>query len=149
EEKVPGTVPPHKVTVHPTPTQLVAVAWSSPIDAAVRVKARVAHAHPPGGNGVAWWLEHRRGFRATALDSGTIDSGKQADAAPAELKVGKGDLIVLAVGARDGNHICDLTLVELTITETGDKGRAWDLAADVADNILEANPHADKLGNKD
>ena len=26
-------------------------------------------------------------------------------------------------------------------------GRTWDLAADVADNVQDANPHADKLGN--
>ena len=43
--------------------------------------------------------------------------------------------------------ICDLTQIDLTINETAAPGRAWDLGGDVADNILAANPHADKFGN--
>ena len=60
-EHVPGRVSPHRVTVHPTPTEFVAAVWKSPLDGTVRVAAKIAHAHPACGNGVAWWLEHRRG----------------------------------------------------------------------------------------
>ena len=60
-----------------------------------------------------------------------------------------GDAVVLAIGARNLDHSCDLTAVDLTITETGKDGRVWDLARDVADTIQEGNPHADKHGNKD
>ena len=43
-----------------------------------RVAARVAHAHPACGNGVAWWLEHRRGDRAAVLAEGALDLGGEA-----------------------------------------------------------------------
>jgi hypothetical protein len=148
-ENVPGTVPPHKVTVHPLPAEFVAVAWRSPVEGAVRVEARVAHAHPACGNGIAWWLEHRRAERGRILDSGVLDVGQKGEARPRELKVAKGDLVVLAVGARDLNHACDLTAVDLTVTEASPGGRSWDLARDVADTILEGNPHADRRGNRD
>ncbi len=146
---IPGTVPPHGVTVHPAPTQFAGVVWKSPIDGVVKIEAKIAHAHPVCGNGVAWWLEHRHGDQSDRLDGGTIDVGKKADARPREATVAKGDILLLAVGARDGNHSCDLTAVELTITEKVKDPRTWDLAKDVADAILDGNPHADRLGDKD
>jgi len=56
---------------------------------------------------------------------------------------------VLAVDARDRNHSCDLTEVALIVTANNNPERLWDLAADVADNILDGNPHADQHGNAD
>jgi hypothetical protein len=146
-EMIPGTVQPHRVAMHPTPKEFVAVAWKSPVDGPVRIEARIAHAHPACGNGVTWWLEHRRAEQAAILDGGAIDLGKWGEARPREWKVGKGDFIVLAVGARDLNHVCDLTAVDLTLTEPGKGGRTWDLARDTADSILAGNPHADRHGN--
>jgi len=64
------------------------------------------------------------------------------------MRIAEGDELILAVDARDGNHVCDLTEINLSIAEAGGRGRTWDLAGDVADNILEGNPHADRLGNK-
>src|SRR5207244_2931635 len=90
-----------------------------------------------------------RAGRASVLADGTIDLGKQAEVPPRELKVARGDLVVLAVDPRDGNHACDLTEITLTVTEVGKGGRTWDLARDVADNVLQGNPHGDKLGNRD
>jgi hypothetical protein len=151
-EQIPGRVSPHQVVVHPTPTQFVAAVWHSPVEGRVRVAAKIVHAHPVCGNGIAWWLERRRlgdAERATLLAEGTIDVGKSAEASPREIKVAKGDLIILAVDARDGNHVCDLTEIALTISETAKTGRVWDLARDVADTILQGNPHADKNGNPD
>jgi hypothetical protein len=151
-EQIPGRVSPHQVTVHPTPTQFVAAVWHSPVEGRVRVAGKIVHAHPVCGNGIAWWLERRRlgdAERAILLAEGTIDVGKSAEASPREMKVAKGDLIILAVDARDGNHVCDLTEIALTITETAKPGRVWDLARDVADNILQGNPHADKHGHPD
>lgn len=148
-EAIPGTVAPHQVTVHPMPDQFVAVSWTSPLDGPVRLGARVAHAHPACGNGITWWLEHRRAERFALLDGGLLDLGKKADVPAREMKIHKGDEVVLAIGARELNHSCDLTAVDLTITELDKPGRVWDLARDVADTILEGNPHADKLGNKD
>jgi hypothetical protein len=145
---VPGKVPPHKVAVHPTPTEFVAVTWKSPIAGSVRIALRVAHAHPACGNGVAWWLEHRRADRAMVLADGAIDLGGMAAPPGRTLRIEKGDVLILAVDARDGNHVCDLTEIALTITETGKPGRNWDLSGDIADTVLDGNPHADRHGNK-
>lgn len=148
-ENVPGRVSPHKVTVHPTPTEFVAVVWKSPFKGEVRVVAKVADAHASCGNGFAWWLEKQTQARAAIVAEGAVDLGKETVVAPRQLTVSLGDLIVLAIDARDGNHFCDLTEIELTVTEIGkEKGRVWDLAAEVADDVLAGNPHADLLGNK-
>jgi hypothetical protein len=137
------------VAVHPLPQEFVAVAWKSPVAGPVRVTWRVTHAHPACGNGVAWWLEHRRGGLAAVLDEGVLDLGKEARPAARILQIDKGDQLVLAVDARDGNHACDLTEVAFTIKEDGRRGRVWDLAADVADSVQAGNPHPDRHGNPD
>jgi hypothetical protein len=135
--------------VHPTPTRFVAAGWKSPVTAAVRITASVSHAHPACGNGIAWWLEHRRADRAAVLHEGVLDLGGEVATPPRTLKINKGDLLVLAVDARDGNHSCDLTEINLTVTETDKPGRVWNLAADVADTVLAGNPHDDRFENRE
>ncbi len=49
---------------------------------------------------------------------------------------------------RDGNHGCDLTDLELTITSTTDASQAWSLTRDVSPDVLAGNPHADRLSNQ-
>jgi mono/diheme cytochrome c family protein len=149
EEHIPGRVSAHGVAVHPMPKEFVAVAWKSPVAGTFRVSVRVAHAHPACGNGVAWWLEQRRAGRATPLGEGAIDLGQEARPPATTLKIEKGDVVVLAVDARDGNHFCDMTEIGFTLTEADKPGRVWDLAADVADTVLAGNPHADRHGNAD
>lgn len=148
-ELIPGRVSAHSVAVHPLPQEFVAVSWKCPMDGPAMVAAKVAHAHPACGNGVAWWLEHRRGEKATVMAEGLLDLGKSVSVNPINVKLAKGDQVLLIVDARDGNHICDMTEVALTITEKEKPARVWDLAADVANSILEGNPHADSLGNRD
>jgi len=46
-----------------------------------------------------------------------------------------------------GDHRCDTTLVDLTISEIGGAGRVWNLAKDVAESPTEANPHGDRFGD--
>ncbi len=147
--QIPGRVVAHGVSMHPLPKEFVAVVWKSPMAGEVKVSAKIAHAHPACGNGVAWWLEHRRDGRATALGDGGVDLGKEAKPDARTVKVEKGDELVLAVDARDGNHVCDMTEIAFTIADTANDGKSWDVAADVADTIQAGNPHADKLGNKD
>ncbi len=148
-ENVPGRVSPHAVTVHPTPTEFVAAVWKSPFAGQIRVSAKVAHAHSSCGNGVAWWVEKQTPARSAIISEGAVNLGKATDVAPQELNVALGDSIILAIDARDRNHFCDLTEIALTVTEVGnEKGRVWDLAADIANNVLDGNPHADRLGNK-
>jgi hypothetical protein len=112
------------------------------------VDAKVAHAHPACGNGVAWWLEHRRAGKAAVLSEGAIELGGSAKVPGQKLNIKKGDLLVLAVDAKNGDHTCDLTEIALTISASDKPKRTWDLADDVADTIHAGNPHDDKLGNK-
>ncbi len=145
-ELIPGKIGPHQVAVHPTPTEVVAVTWKSPVAGNVRVAARVAHVHPACGNGVAWWLEHRRADRAAVLAEGVLDLGAETKLPGRTIKVARGDLLVLAVDARNGDHVCDLTEIALTLTETDKPQRVWDLAGDVANTVLDGNPHNDRHG---
>ena len=45
------------------------------------------------------------------------------------------------------NHGADSTLVEWEIAEVGGKRRKWDATADLLDDLLAGNPHADRHGN--
>ena len=79
---------------------------------------------------------------------GALELGGEAVYAEKPRKVSKGDVILLAVDAKNGDHSCDLTDVALTITQAGGAGQVWDLATDIADNVLDGNPHADRFGNR-
>lgn len=152
-QRIPGDLSPHQVAVHPTPGEFAGAVWKSPLSGSVRIAARVSHAHPTCGNGVAWRLEHRRADRGTIIAEGVLELGEEVTPRRKALQVEKGDLLLLAVDARDGNHSCDLTEIALNIAEAetpgGTPARAWDLAPDVADSIGDGNPHADRHGNKD
>ncbi len=144
--RIPGNMKPHSVAVHPSPSLRAAVGWRSPLSATLRVEAKVTHAHPECGNGVSWALELRRGTTRQRLASGTSTGSKEINAGPIEnLAVQAGDLISVVIGPRDGNHACDLTAIELKLTNEG--GRAWSLAEDVSSDVQAGNPHADRFGN--
>jgi hypothetical protein len=148
-ELVPGRVSAHGLAVHPTPQEFVAVQWKSPIAGAATIHAKVAHAHPACGNGVAWFLEHRRGEKATVMAEGVLELGQEVKLPAIDAKLEAGDLVILAVDARDGNHVCDLTEIALSIKEQAKPGQSWDLAADVANSMQQGNPHADQYGHVD
>ena len=150
EVRIPGTLKPHSIAVHPSPTQNVAVGWRSPMRGRARVEAKVIHAHPACGNGVSWSLEKlRRGSERRRLAGGEIDCGKAAKIDPIDnLGIESGDLISLVIGPRRNDHACDLTHVDLTIRESIDSGRSWNLSRDVSGAILSGNPHADSQGNR-
>ena len=146
--RIPGLMKPRGVAVHPSPTDRAVVGWQSPVSASVRVAAAAKHAHPECGNGVTWTLELRRGATRQRLGAGTAQGSKEARCEPIEpLEIQPGDVLTLAIGPRDGNHACDLTAVDLRIAEVGASGSNWDLAADVAGDVLAGNPHADRLGH--
>jgi len=147
-------LPPRSIAVHPGADCEVAVGWRSPIAGKVGVKAKVAHAHPSGGNGVEWSIVHDAKAGRNVLVRGTIDRGGAttvpvtADADKlAAVVVEPGDLVSLVIGNR-GEYTCDTTSVELAIAEVGDKHRTWDLGKDVVDSIQAGNPHSDSLGNE-
>ncbi|NBV21235.1 MAG: DUF1592 domain-containing protein [Proteobacteria bacterium] len=144
--RIPGTMKPHSIAVHPSPKLRVCVGWSSPVTAHLQVDGSVQHAHPECGNGVEWWVEVRRGNTRQRLASGTAQGAKEVKFGPFEsIAVQPGDLVSLIVGPRDSNHSCDLTALELNLKS--DSGQQWNLAKDVSPNLLAGNPHADLLGN--
>lgn len=147
--RVPGNMKAHGVAVHPSPTLQAAVGWRSPITGAFRVAGNVTHAHPECGNGVTWSLELRRGATRQRLAGGVAAGANGVKIGAIEsLAVRPGDLVSLLIGPRDGNHACDLTAVDLTLTEDASNGKSWDLAHDVSGSILASNPHPDSLGHE-
>jgi hypothetical protein len=148
-EQIPGRIPAHGVGVHPMPTEFVAAVWRSPVAGRVTVAATVVHAHPVCGNGVAWWLEHRRGARAHLIAEGAVDLGGEGRVPAKTLAVEPGDEIILAVDAKDNNHSCDMTAIDFILTDAGMPGHVWDLAKDVSGSIHDGNPHADRQGHRD
>jgi mono/diheme cytochrome c family protein len=147
--RIPGNMAPKSVVVHPSQKLRAAVGWKSPVDAVLHVSGAVKHAHPECGNGVAWWLELRRGASRVRLAAGTAQGDKLNEVGPLEkLTVRQGDVISLLVGPRDGNHSCDLTAIELKLVDTAEGGKTWNLA-ELSSDILAGNPHADRFGNKE
>ncbi len=146
--RISGDLKPHSVAVHPSPTLRVAVGWESPVAASIKVEANIKHAHPGCGNGVTWSLELRRGAARQRLAGGALDITAEASTGPLDnISVRPGDLVSLLVGPRDGSHGCDLTAIDLKLTESGDQGHVWNLAEDISSDVLAGNPHADRLGN--
>ena len=143
--RVPGNAKAHGVAVHPSPKRRVLIGWRSPVAATLRVEGAVQRAHADCGSGVDWTVELQHGATRRLLASGTAQSAKEVKFGPfVNLAVEAGDMLAVSVGPRGGNHSCDLTEVDLNVS---DGKRAWNLAKDVSPNILAGNPHADRLGN--
>jgi hypothetical protein len=145
--RIPGNLNAHSVAVHPAPTQSVGVGWRSPEAMTLEISGSVQHAHPECGNGVAWVVELRRGNVRQRLAEG-ISHGAAVVAIPPQQNVAvqSGDVIALVISPRDGNHSCDLTLIDLVLRG---KGHEWSIAKDLSSDILAGNPHADAAGNAD
>ena len=76
-------------------------------------------------------------------------SGSQAlQSARAQILAGLCD-VALVIGARNNDHSCDLTAVELNVSEAAGKNRVWTLSRDLTNDILKSNPLADSHGNPD
>jgi hypothetical protein len=142
--RIPGDARGQGVVMHPSPTLNVAAGWQAPVGGEVRITAKVQHAHVACGNGVSWAVEVRRGGTRERLASGVALGPKPADASADKVNITKGDLVSVIVGPRDGNHSCDLTAVDFTVTLDG---KTWDLCKDVSGEITAGNSHADGQGN--
>ncbi len=145
--RIPGNLKAHGVAVHPTPKLRVVVGWRSPAATVLRIEGTIQHAHTECGNGIDWALELRRGASRLRLAAGVAQDATEFHFGPFDsFAVQAGDVICVSVGPRDGNHACDLTAVNLTLS---DANRRWDLAQDVSPDILAGNPHVDSFGNRD
>jgi len=148
--KVPGTMKPRSLAVHPSPTLRAILAWKSPVAATVAIDASVQHAHTACGNGVTWVVEVRRGGAVVRLAAGKSQGDSVIAVGPfPDIVVKPGDVVLLSIGPGGRDHSCDLTAVDLTIRESGGESRRWNLTSDVVDDILAGNPHADALGHPD
>lgn len=142
------TVPARGVTVHPSPKQEAIVAWQSPIDGRLRIEGLVADADDKCGNGAAWRVELHSDAGTTVAARGTIENGGRQRFAPADVfEIRQGDVISLVVNARDENHVCDTTHIELTLAEVGGQERTWNLAQEIVDRVLASNPLPDSYGH--
>lgn len=138
--RIPGVMEPHSIATHPAPDRAAVIAWKSPAATGkLTIAGNVTHAHPECGNGISWALEVRRGATTERLASGVSRGAKPIAFGPFEnVRIDKDQVVALVIGPRDGNHSCDLTAVNLTLT---DGSKSWDLAKDVSPNILAGNPH--------
>jgi hypothetical protein len=144
--RVPGIARPHGITAHPSPTHFAAIGWQSPIDGLVKIEAQLSDAHPECGDGQAWFLQHRTHRRVGNLWKGQFGVGGSAKMEPRQISVRKGELVSFILGP-GGNYYCDLTEMNLTISEVSGDKRTWDLAGDVSGDLLAGNPHTDRHGN--
>jgi hypothetical protein len=149
------TVPARTVAMHPAPDKDVAVGWRSPIRGRVSLTGKVAMCDATGGKGIEWFLVHETGAGRRVLANGALGTGgvqtipRDADAQQlSAINVNEGDSFALVVGAKNGDHTCDTTAIQLQIAELGGPGRIWNLAKDVLDSIHADNPHADSFGNQ-
>lgn len=145
--RVPGVSRPHGVVVHPSPAEFVAVGWQSPMSGVVTIEASLSDAHPECGNGVEWWLQHQSGNQVADLWDGEFSTGESAVMDSQTVSVSAGDVISFLVGPRRKQHSCDLTALDLTITEATGNRRVWGLGKDCSPDIQAANPHSDSYGN--
>ena len=137
--RTPGVMKAHSVATHPSPTRASVIAWHCDKAATLRIHGDVADAHPECGNGVTWALEVRRGHTSEVLASGVVKTAALQKLGPFEnVRVEAGQVVALVIGPRDGSHVCDLTAVNLTLS---DGSKTWDLAKEVSPNILKGNPH--------
>lgn len=137
--RTPGVMKAHSVATHPSPTRASVIAWHCEKAGTLRIHGDVSDAHPECGNGVTWALEVRRGHTSEVLASGVVKTAALQKLGPFEnVRVEAGQVVALVIGPRDGNHVCDLTAVNLTLS---DGSKTWDLAKEVSPNILKGNPH--------
>ncbi len=147
--RIPGNMKPHSMAVHPSPTLRAAIGWRSPITSAVHIEGSVTPAHAECGNGITWSLSLRRDAIRHQLAAGVAEGPAEIKLGPFEnIAVRTGDILSISIGARDGNHSCDLTAIDLAITSNkDDKPQSWNLAGDVSSDVQSANPHADQFGD--
>lgn len=137
--RVPGIMQARSVAAHPSPDRAAVIAWRNRESGRFQITGNIVHAHPECGNGVTWTVEIRRSHVTDVLAGGVSDGQRVISFGPVDdVLLEAGQVIALVIGPRDGNHVCDLTTVNLTIT---DGMQTWDLAKDVSPDILFGNPH--------
>jgi hypothetical protein len=142
---IPGEMKPHSIATHPAPKLASVIAWRSPVAGNFRISGSVQDGHTACGNGIVYSLELRRGQTREVLAAGESKGSSVIPLGPLQdVSVTQGDVIALVIDPRNNEHTCDHTPISLTFS---DGKLEWDLAKDVAPDILASNPHADRHGN--
>ena len=142
---IPGEMKPNSIATHPSPKLASVIAWRSPVSGALRISGTVQDGHTACGNGILYSLELRRGQTREVLAAGESKGSSVISIGPLQdVRVMQGDVVALVIDPRNGDHACDHTPVNLTLS---DGELEWDLAKDVSPDILASNPHVDRHGN--
>ena len=142
---IPGEMRPNSIATHPSPKLASVIAWRSPVSGTLRISGTVQDGHTACGNGILYSLELRRGQTREVLAAGESKGSSVISLGPLQdVSVMQGDVVALVIDPRNGDHSCDHTPVNLTLS---DGKLEWDLAKDVSPDILASNPHADRHGN--
>jgi hypothetical protein len=142
---IPGEMKPNSIATHPSPKLASVIAWRSPVSGALRISGTVQDGHTACGNGILYSLELRRGQTREVLAAGESKGSSVISLGPLQdVRVMQGDVVALVIDPRNGDHACDHTPVNLTLS-VGEL--EWDLAKDVSPDILASNPHSDRHGN--
>jgi hypothetical protein len=152
EMKIPGTVAPRSVAVHPSAERQVVVSWRSRAAGSYDATATVGTAHSGCGNGVGWKFQLRRGSMRQTLAEGNLSpyqpSGQPPQSSTASVSgvfLLPGDLLCVVVDSRDADKACDLAAVGL---EVASGGRVWNLAKELSAGSISGNPAADAFGTE-
>ena len=106
------TLPAGVVVAHPCFDQLAIVGWRSPIDGTVTIRSKFTDVDDVCGNGIAWSIEH--GSRS--ITQGEITNGGSQALDLKSIDVTQGSFLYFIIDPKDGDHSCDSTGLDLTIT---------------------------------
>jgi hypothetical protein len=111
----PGqALPPLKAFVHPGSSNLVVIAWQSPISSTVTVTGRFADDDCGGGNGIAWNVDLASDGHLVSMDLGAYTNCGQSSM-QFSATVAVGDYLYFIVNP-NGDYGFDLTEIDVAIT---------------------------------
>lgn len=143
------TMPPRSVTLHPTPDRAAIVVWKCPASGSFRISSLLQDADDKCGNGGSWKVTLLNETGISTLAEGTIDNGRGGSfqlEQPVDIQAG--DLVSFVLEARNRDHSCDTTAVDMTLAEVGGESRVWNLTREIVDDVLASNPRSDSFGNE-
>jgi len=109
------TWPAQTLAMHPAPDKLAIVGWRSPVSGKIDVTGSFSDFDANCGNGVLWFINQGN----KTLDSGNLPNGGKQSFNLAKVKINPGEVLYFIVDPKDGDHFCDTTGLDLTITASG------------------------------
>ncbi len=151
--KIPGTVKPGALVVHPNPRTGVGMVWRAPQAGTFKVSGRVEDAHHCGDS-VLWHLDHLSFEKWSSLAEGDVkvegsSTIRKGDGKELIVELQAGDYLQLSILPK-AHYGCDLTQVDLEIEELdSEKKRKWSLRSLANAEFTSGNPLKDSYGHED